>query len=280
MQNLLIFEVGPYRCAVDKGLVTGIESVGTHRCQGSEKSFRYVVHVDGAEQVICNLPMVFDLDDAAAENESRTIIKLKGNGRPVGFVTDQVFGNVSLEDGVYRPLPPVFNGLLRKCFPRIFAHDEKPVLVADPTALAQLAESRQASAPKSTSSPSTAPEPTAVGAAPVTEGNFHDLRRCLLLLNRVASVLQQDRQRRPEAEDIECAGRVHGNAAATTAEPRTLHTERLLDSFQGWEKLEDTLNRLANLKVRELLFRSVSKVEQQARRCSTGAQQGMTVGRK
>ena len=64
MQNLLIFEVGPYRCAVDKGLVTGIESVGTHRCQGSEKSFRYVVHVDGAEQVICNLPMVFDLDDA------------------------------------------------------------------------------------------------------------------------------------------------------------------------------------------------------------------------
>ena len=197
MQSLLIFESGSYRCAVDMDLVSGIESSESVLSHESEKRMCHAVDTDDGEQVVCNLSILFGQPAAARDCETRRFIRLQTGGRRFGFITDQVFGNVDVEDSETRPLPPIFNGHLRKCFPKTLLHDGKPVLVADPEALAQMAQDRQDALPPAEMALAPAPDPATDEIEPAAGRIVEELQNCPKLSKRSTELTQPDSQQIP-----------------------------------------------------------------------------------
>ena len=250
MQSLLIFEMGPYRCAVDMGLVSGIESCESVLMHEHDKRMCHAVDTDEGELVVCNLSILFGQPAAIPNGESRRFIRLQTGEIRFGFITDQVVGNVDVEDSETRPLPPIFNGLLRNCFPKILLHDGKPVLVADPAALAQMAKDRQDALPPAENLLSPAPDEIEPAAGSIDE----EFQNSPKLSKLSTEWPQPDSQQNATEDENESAAAAESIETAPRVDSGALPNDSPMQSSNGREKIEKALSCLVKLKVGERLF--------------------------
>ena len=255
MPRLLIFKVGPHRCGVDMNLVAGITNSDRQLDRWPEAQFRCEIHIEGAEQPVYNLPRVFNRTHAPKENGFRKIVRTKVDGQRLNFIVDEVFDDLAIEKQVPKSLPPIFNGNMRKCFPEILSHEGEPIMVADPVALARLADDLQASLPNNqemqvSTKSNTDDRSNSIPLEPITEYESDSIH-----LRKVPETGSTDTDREkisPEA-DNQKAEFVDDDEENHTKEQLTRATNVEIGFPIEWNRVENALQRLLAVKLAKLL---------------------------
>lgn len=82
-----------------------------------------------------DLSLLFGDNSITEEAKNKKLIMIDQNNQQLAFIVDGVDGVINADEHQIVPLPPVFEGHSRLCFPRVFTHGEQIILLINPEAI-------------------------------------------------------------------------------------------------------------------------------------------------
>jgi len=140
MKELLLFQAGNIQVGLDLPLVKSIHSVNARFADQAGKSHKLVQVIDGEEFLLYDLPSIFRDEKSSGNPMSQKVILVEAHEHPIALGVDRVERVVSVNSEHIQPLPPIFNGLPLRCFPRVVKHEKELILLFNPAGIENLAQ--------------------------------------------------------------------------------------------------------------------------------------------
>lgn len=121
IQKIVLFKVGQRRYGIQMPHVKNIQGAGD--ISESLKVPRF------------DLSSLFGEDRLSGTLETKKLIMVNQDDQQLALMVDAVDGVVNVEDHSIVPLPPVFDGHARSCFPLIYHHKGHVVLLINPVSI-------------------------------------------------------------------------------------------------------------------------------------------------
>jgi chemotaxis signal transduction protein len=145
MKELLLFQVGALQLGMDLSLVRSIQGAPGIASKQVEKYNRFAPLTEGQDISLYNLSAILGDENSSADPENEKLIVVNAKDKPVGLIVERVDRVVKADTDRIEPLSPIFQGPALSCFPRVFKHEGRLVLLMTPQGMVDIAQQMQKS---------------------------------------------------------------------------------------------------------------------------------------
>ena len=132
MRELLLFQAGDGKLALDLPLVKGIDRLNPRYVEQAGGSKRLMQIVDGIEIPLYDLSTMFDPVKASDDPNGQKAILVDIPDHSLALGVDRVERVISVDSNRIEPLPPIFKGQPLSCFPLVLKHEGALILLVNP----------------------------------------------------------------------------------------------------------------------------------------------------
>ena len=132
MKNILLFQVGENPYAIDLSCVRSIQSLKHIVDKGAEGSSALIRSLDDEQASLYDLISVFEKETVGRDFENEKIIVVEAEGISIRLIVSRVDNVISLDTDRIEPLSPIFKQVAMSCFPSVFKHEDKLILLLAP----------------------------------------------------------------------------------------------------------------------------------------------------
>ena len=128
----VLFQVGNRKFGLDLQHIKSIHRASSFFAGQSGEKNRKTLELDGEEVQLFHLSSVFGEEASSAELGSKRVILVDAPESPLALMVDAMDQVVEVKSDQVEPLPPVFKGPARRCFPRVLKQKDHLVLLLSP----------------------------------------------------------------------------------------------------------------------------------------------------
>jgi len=143
MQRLVLFQVSGRRFGLDMALAKSIEATNVPQAKGADWRNRGTLVVDGEKVPIYDLAAIMGDTTFTHDARNRKVILVKVQGRYLALLVDRMDRPVEVDNDLVEPLPPIFRGPPRDCFPKVLRREDELILILSPEGLGRIAKHRE-----------------------------------------------------------------------------------------------------------------------------------------
>jgi chemotaxis signal transduction protein len=132
MKKMLLFQVGTVSFGIELTYVRSIQSVKHILDHGKESREPMVRILDDQLPPLYDLVSIFEEETVARDLENEKLIMVETERQIVGMIVTCVDQVVTVDIDLIKPIPPIFKGVSRSCFPEVLKHDDALILLLAP----------------------------------------------------------------------------------------------------------------------------------------------------
>ena len=132
MERLIFFQVGNVQFGLDMSLTRSIETASTLLAKQPGLYNGGALVLDGDEIPLYDFTRVFGDSVSSQGHETKKVMLVQAKKQLVAMVVDRVERVLEVESDQIEPLPPIFHGPARICFPRVLKREEHLILILNP----------------------------------------------------------------------------------------------------------------------------------------------------
>ena len=132
MKNMLLFQIGVKSYAIDLSCVRSIQSLKHIVGEGAEVSIPLWSSLDDKQTSPYDLISFFEKEAVGRDFENEKMIMVEVDGLSMGLIVSRVDKVISINTDSIKPLSPIFKQLAMSCFPYVFKHKDKLILLLAP----------------------------------------------------------------------------------------------------------------------------------------------------
>ena len=123
---------------MDLSSVISIQSMPGALSRQPEKHNLFAPLMEAQNISLINLSAILDNENYSADPEIAKLIVVKTPNKPVGLIVERVDRVIKTDTNRIEPLSPIFQGPALSCFPRVFKHEGRLVLLLAPQTLVDI----------------------------------------------------------------------------------------------------------------------------------------------
>jgi chemotaxis signal transduction protein len=143
MKELLLFQVGALQVGMDLSMVRSIQSAPGIASEKVEKNNRFAPLTEDHDIPMYNLSAILGDESSSGDPENEKLIVVNTQDRPVGLIVKRVHRVVKADIDMIEPLSPIFQGPALSCFPKVFKHEGRLVLLMSPQGMVNIVRQMQ-----------------------------------------------------------------------------------------------------------------------------------------
>lgn len=138
MKELMLFQAGAMQLGMDLSSVMSIQSMPGMLSKQPEKHNLFAPLTEAQDISIVNLSAILGNEKFSADSEIEKLIVVKTPDKPVGLIVERVDRVIKTDTNRIELLSPIFQGPALSCFPRVFKHEGRLVLLLAPQAMVDI----------------------------------------------------------------------------------------------------------------------------------------------
>lgn len=132
MNSMLLFQVGTSPYAIDLSCIKSIQSLKHIVDEGAEGSTPLSRLLDDEQTSLYDLISFFGKETVERDFENEKMIMVEAEGLSMGLIVSRVDNVISLDTDIIKPISPIFKRVAMSCFPKVFKHEDKLILLLAP----------------------------------------------------------------------------------------------------------------------------------------------------
>ena len=132
MKKMLLFEVEARPYAIDLSCVRSIQSLKHIVDDAPEGSIPLRRLLDDEQTSLYDLISFFEKETVGRDFENEKMIMVEADGLSMGLIVSRVDNVISIDTDRIKPLSPIFKQVAISCFPKVFKHEDKLILLLAP----------------------------------------------------------------------------------------------------------------------------------------------------
>ena len=138
MKNMLLFQIGVRSYAIDLSCVRSIQSPKHIVDEGPEGSIPLGHLSDEKRTLPYDLISFFEKEAVGRDFENEKMIMVEAGGLSMGLIVSRVDNVISIDADSIKPLSPIFKKMAMSCFPSVFKHKDKLILLLAPEGIKKI----------------------------------------------------------------------------------------------------------------------------------------------
>jgi chemotaxis signal transduction protein len=138
MKELLLFQAGAMQLGMDLSSVMSIQSMPGTLSRQPEKHNLFAPLTEAQGISLIHLSAILGNENFSADPEIKKLIVVRTPDKPVGLIVERVDRVIKTDTNRIEPLSPIFRGPALSCFPRVFKHEGRLVLLLAPQAMVNI----------------------------------------------------------------------------------------------------------------------------------------------
>ena len=132
VKELLLFQASAMQLGMDLSFVMSIQSLPGTLSKQLEKHNFFAPLTENQDILLVNLSGILGNEDSSAYAGNEKLIVVNAPDKPAGLIVERVDRVIKTDMDRIEPLPSIFQGPALSCFPGVFKHDGRLVLLLYP----------------------------------------------------------------------------------------------------------------------------------------------------